>query len=391
MRFVIIGGGIAGTTAAEEIRKQSVEAEIIIVSEEQHPLYSKVLLSHLVLEKIPREKVFIKTADWYYKNNIEYQYGVLVTIIDTVNQFIETSEQREIPYDKLLITTGGDAKLLLEDMRGVSYFRNLDDADQILSMIAELKTLPLKDRKAVVLGGAFIALEYINLLHHHKIEQTVVNQADGFWSKIIGDHAKQLICKELENKGVRLITGVQVEELQGEFELSAVLLSNGETLPAKFLGVGIGLDIDYNLFKEAQLEVGAGLCANEFLETNAKNVYTAGDVAEVKNIDLQKRLLVRNWQNAFLQGRLAGKNMLGEHLAFSQVTSYSAQLLDLKVVFIGDTDRKDTEVIQYLADVENSIEIFNRNGVTVGAVIVGGVSERQNITTAINNKQNYVA
>ena len=98
--YVIIGGGIAGTTAAEEIRKKDATASVTIITEELHPCYSRVLLPHYVKGKVPREKVFLKPADWYVKNNIDLMAGVRVLSVDVQNKFVATSDGREIPYHK---------------------------------------------------------------------------------------------------------------------------------------------------------------------------------------------------------------------------------------------------------------------------------------------------
>ena len=199
-RYIIIGGGIAGTTAAEQLRKEDPESEITILSEEQHPLYSRVLLPHYLLEKISREKVFMKSEAWYAEKNIEWMRGVLATKIDHANRFVETSEGRELPFDKLLITTGGEVSLLKEDRRGVSYLKTLDDTDHLFTLLSELKALPKKDRYAAVYGGGFIALEYINLFHHFKIPYAVLMRSDGFWSRMLSPASQKVLANHLSSK-----------------------------------------------------------------------------------------------------------------------------------------------------------------------------------------------
>src|SRR6188474_1489970 len=104
MRVVIVGGGIAGTTAAEELRKLAPAAEITIVSEERHPVYSRVLLPHYLKGKVPRERVFLKKEEWYAEQKIEWLVGTRVDACDPKNAFVTLSDGRELPYDKLLIT-----------------------------------------------------------------------------------------------------------------------------------------------------------------------------------------------------------------------------------------------------------------------------------------------
>src|SRR5689334_1081140 len=97
-QFVIIGAGIAGLSAAEEIRKRDPEASIVLISEEFHPTYSRVLLPHYIKGSIPREKVFLRSEAWYHEKNLELMLGVRVLGIDPQNKFVRTSDDREIPY-----------------------------------------------------------------------------------------------------------------------------------------------------------------------------------------------------------------------------------------------------------------------------------------------------
>ncbi|MCH8049335.1 FAD-dependent oxidoreductase [Patescibacteria group bacterium] len=147
-RFLIIGGGIAGTTAAEEIRKQDPKSEITIIEQEQHPCYSRVLLPHYITGKVIRDRVFIKKPDWYKEQKIELQAGVRAVEIDVENMHVRTSQERELPYDKLLITSGGELNLIPDDKRGLSYLRTIDDADHLLQLLGELEALPKKERQA---------------------------------------------------------------------------------------------------------------------------------------------------------------------------------------------------------------------------------------------------
>lgn len=135
-RYVIIGAGIAGTSAAEEIRKRDHEGDIILIGEEEHALYSRVLLPHYIKGKISREKCFLKREAWYDEQKIEYLRGERVESLDTVHRHVVLKiAGRELPYDKLLITTGGEPRFINGDVRGVSYLQTIDDADHLLSLI----------------------------------------------------------------------------------------------------------------------------------------------------------------------------------------------------------------------------------------------------------------
>lgn len=389
--YVIIGGGIAGVTAAEEIRKRESDAEIALIDAEGHPLYSRVLLRNVIKGEVEREKVFIKKESWYGEKKIDWMRNTHVVKIDVKNKFVETTDTREIPYDKLLIASGGDVRLASEDKRGVSYFRTLDDTDRMMSLLNEVKSLPQKEQHGVTLGGSFIALDYINIYAKFNIPQTVVMRGHGFWTKIISKDTSDILVDHCKKQGVQFFFNQKDIKLLGDIELTGIELLDGTKIGARMLGIGIGIEPDYKLFQDAGLEVEKGLLANEYLETNIENVYTAGDVAQFKDVAVDRQRVVGNWLNAIMQGRAAAKSMTGERTQMNLVSSYTTDLLGLEMAFIGDTDRNAADDVRQISvSGGQAMEIFDRGGKTVGAVLVGDVHERQTITNAIKNKELYV-
>ena len=158
MRYVILGGNIAGTTFAETLRKLDPDAAITIIERDPHPCYSRVLLPHYVKGKIPREKLFLKQLDWYESQEIELMRNVEALSIDSENRFVATSEGREIPYDVLVVTTGGDVNTIPFANREVSYFRGIEDADQMLTLIRETESLHETQRRMVIDGAGCVAI-----------------------------------------------------------------------------------------------------------------------------------------------------------------------------------------------------------------------------------------
>lgn len=391
MKYVIIGGGIAGTTAAEELRKRDDGAEITIIDHEGHPCYSRVLLPHYVNGVVPREKVFMKKLEWYALQRIEFLTHMRVTAIDTKNRFVSIDDGRELPYDALLLATGGDVNLTDEDHRGVSYLHTLNDADHLVALLAEMRLLPQEERAAVVQGGGFIALEFINIFAHHGLSITVVLRGTGFWSRTLSPHGQQLLVAHARQRGVTVITDETRLTQGGEKALTHVTTGGGVHIPARILGVGIGIHPDYALLDAAGIAYDGGILANAQLETRTDGVYTAGDVAEFDHPLFGRRLQIGNWLNAQMQGRAVARTMTGAKEAFDLLTSYATQLLGMHVVFIGDTSRRHAEaVVPHVATDTASVDLFMRDGRIVGATLVGDTSARAAITKAIQAKRDTV-
>lgn len=383
MRYVIIGGGVAGTTAAGELRKLDAEAEIVLISEEFHPLYSRVLLPHFLKGKIPRERVFLKKESWYSQQNIEWMTGVRVDQIDTKNKQVVLSDQRELAYDKLLITTGGEVRHAQEDLRGVSYFRTLDDADHLQQLVMERA-----DHRAVVFGGGFIACEYVNFFAHHNIPTSVVFRGAHLFASCLDEQSGALIEAHLRAHEVTVIPHQTIEALLGDQELSGVRITS-QTLPATILGVGIGIKTDVALLNGTGIETGCGIKTNAYLETTVNDVYAAGDVAEFFDTTVFRERQVGNWMSAMSQGRHAAQVMAGERTEFSLVSSYATNILGLEIIFVGDTSREHADQIRVIGDSASGgvTQVFVRGGVVVGATMVGRNKDRQPLTQAIKNKQ----
>ncbi len=384
--IIIIGGGIAGTTAAEEIRARDKECSITILEAEVHPCYSRVLLPHYVKGKVGREKVFLKTAQWYYDQHIELMMGVRAEEIDLKNKFVRTSEERELPFDDLLVTSGTEIDLLGDDRRGVSYLSTIDDADNLVALLGELKTRPIEERKAFVYGGGFIALEYANIFAHHGIPFGIAMRGKGFWSKILSKESQQTLADHAKKNNVPLYFDQDSIEMLGDEELMGVKLKSGETIPCGILGVGIGSRANEKAVTDAGIPTKNGILANEYLETSVEHVYTAGDAAEFDDITVGRRIRYGNWLNALMQGRAVGKTLAGERTKFSLITAYSTHFLGLQIVFIGDTNR---ELADEIKQVNPHEEHFIRGGKLVGAVLIGDVAHRAVLTKGVG--QNYVA
>lgn len=382
--IIILGGGIAGTTAADELRKLNADVSITIIEQEHHPLYSRVILPHYVRGKIQREKVFLKTWEWYAEKNIEIMAGVRAEAIDIPNRFVRTSEGRELPFDALILAGGGELNVVGGEPRGVSYFRGVDDADEMIGLIRETLMRPEGDRRGIVYGGGFIALEYINIFQHFGISCDVVVRGNGFWSSLLSKHSQSVLAKKAIECGIGLHCNEPELNILGDREVAGVKLSSGTDLPCSILGVGIGMHPDQSFYRDNGIEIDRGIIVNEYLETAHPMVYAIGDTAEFIDTVVDRRVVYGNWMNAQTQGRVVAKTIMGERTLFSLVSSYSTNLLGLQMVFIGDVDKKSADEIRQTAATDaTSAEEFYRAGKLVGAVLIGDVSGRATITKRI--------
>jgi NAD(P)H-nitrite reductase large subunit len=393
MHYVIIGGGIAGTTAAEELRKLDPDSEITLISEEYHALYSRVLLPHYIKGKIPRERVFLKKSggagsgsageSWYEEQKIEWLTGEIVLRVDTKNKFVELLSGREVEYDKLLIASGVEVKLMEQDLPGLSYLRTLDDADHLVEL---LRALP-KDAKVGIYGGGFIASEYLNIFHEANLQTTIAYRGSHMWSRGLSKEAGELIKNQLVQSGIVVLENAKEIEFLGDKKIEA-FLTNGQTHPCDLMGLGVGVAPHFSFLKDSGIEVNQGIIANQFLETNVQDIFVAGDVAEYFDERYGRHLHVASWMNAQMQGRCVAKNMFGEKVSFDLVSSYAMDIVGIDVIFIGDVSRSDADETKMIGSVNDGgvTEFFIRKNQIVGAILVGRNGDRKAVTELIRQK-----
>ncbi|MFA6132109.1 MAG: FAD-dependent oxidoreductase [Patescibacteria group bacterium] len=376
MKIIIVGGGIAGTTCAEELRKFDPQAEITLVSEEHHPLYSRVLLPHYLKGKVPRERVFLKTENWYAENNIEWISGERVEKVDVKNSFVLLSNGRELPFDKLVIAGGRNTRPLPEDRRGVAYLWTLDDADHLQQLVSEQP----RPCSVGVYGGGLIGCEFINVFKNFGLDITVAFRGKYFWSRVLDEESGKLINQQLEKNGIKVLPEAKFIGLQGDTEISGVETDKGN-FDCKILGVGIGLDPDTAWLSDSGLKTEKGIVVNEKMETNLPGVYAIGDVAEVFDVHSGRNRIIGTWAAAQAQGRIAARNIFGQTEKFEQITTSPMSLLGLDAIFLGDTDREWADEIKVEGNTAAGgvLQIFSKAGKVIGATMINKNSERERI------------
>lgn len=385
-RYVIVGGGIAGWSAAEQIRLGDPDAQITLFSEEHHRLYSRVLLPHIIKEKVPRERVFLKSETWVEEQNIEWLSGVGVISIDTKNQFVAAENGREYEYDKLLVVTGGNANTRPEQLRGMMYLQTLDDADHIMQLLKEADSSSIQ---AAVLGGGFIAMEFINIFHHFNIPQTIYLRGERFFSRCLDEESSAIIESRLSDENIPVYKNVDVEML-GENGNLTLIRSNGNEVETQLLGIGIGLDLNTHVLQDSGINVDDGIHVNARLQTNMPNVYAAGDVASYFDIYAGRNRRVGNWMNAQMQGRFVGKQMVkGTKEEFALVSSYATNVLGLEIIAIGDTDCGYADAVESIGSKKEGgkTQLFMKDGKLIGATLVNRNSDRAKLTNMIKSQE----
>ncbi len=388
--YLVVGGGICGTTAAETLRRLDLDASIELVSREKHRLYSRVLLPHFVLGKIPRDKVFLRPADHFAAKKIVFSAGLEVVALDATAHVVKLSDGEAVRYGKLLIATGAEPLALGvpgESLPGVHPFRSLEDAEAIQAALAAPADGP---RHAAVIGSSFIGLEFPQFFEHYGWTGHLVIRGPRFFWRVLDEAASSLIEKRLVEHGVRVLKNAEVAAFEGEDSLRGLRLKDGRFLESSFAAVGVGLRGLPEFARRAGLGEREGIETDEYLHAAAPDVFAAGDCAFFRDVTAGRAHRLPNWLNAEEQGRYAAEAMArGSGAPYAALASYSISVFGLPISFIGDlTDSTDSLWFTRGQIAGGSLQRLHlKNGRLVGVALVGITTERVHIVALIRERR----
>lgn len=391
-KYLIVGGGVAGTNAAETIRKNDPEGTIAIVSDEPYRFYSRIMLSKpaFFLGKIPFENIWLKTEQWYVDNKVELLKGQKAVSLDGVGKIVKLADGTELKYEKLLLALGAYArKWPVEgaDKKGVHYYRTLDETKGIMD---QLKTSDVKH--AVLIGSGFVSFETADLLKMSGKEVTMVILENYYWEPLLDEKSGRMIEKALEKNGVKIMHKKEVAKVLGGDKVEGVLLKDGTEIKCDMIVAGIGVVSDFKWLESSGIKKNRGLLADEYMQTSIPDVFTAGDCAEFNDLVLGEVVQLGNWVNAQEHGKTAAWNMVKptEKKPYRLVSFYTAQGFEITIAFVGDIRAlPDRTIIDRGSPEMNSYGRFLVMGdKLVGATLINRTQDMRTITCIIDKDVN---
>ncbi|MDO8600834.1 MAG: FAD-dependent oxidoreductase [bacterium] len=383
--YLIIGGGIAGVTAAETIRAHDSRGSIAIVSDEPHMLYSRVLLPSYIKKRISREKVFLRSIGDFEAKNIVVMSGERVVKIDSVRKEVFLASGRTVFFEKFCIASGGSVEpwsVAGAEKKGIFRLQTIDDADAILAALPEM-------REAIVVGGGFIALEFLDFFFIHQISTTLLCRNKNFFGTALDGDGIELIHANFEKHKINFMFGDEAKAILGNTVVEGIATKQDVKVSGDVIGLGIGLLRHMEFLEGSGIEKGEyGIKTNEELETNVSGIFAAGDVAEFYDTIVGKHHVHGNWTNAFLQGEIAGLNMVGQKKAFRKVPSYSLVNLGLHITFLGETHPSEAEeTISRTDPVLHKYErFFIKEDRLIGAILINMFQDKPLIAKLVEER-----
>ena len=372
-------------TAAETIRENDPGATIGIISDEPHQLYSRVLLPAYLKKKVRREQLFLRKVDDFTQKRIDLRLDEKVLFVDPQKREVGLHNNAIVGYEKLLVASGGRVKPWGQevDQEFIYRLQTLDDADRFLSALDTIK-------RPLVVGGSFISLEFLDIFVLNSITSILLFRGKHFFSKILDAQGGEILRTNFERHGIAIYQEdsiAQIARRDGALEVDTKALRR---ITCDSIAVGIGIDRSLEFLSGSGIELGeSGIKTDEFLKTNKDGVFAAGDAAEFYDVIRGKHRSVGNWTNAFLQGKIAGLNMVGKKEPFQNVSAYSITNLGFQITVLGECDSELDNIVR-VDETKNQYErLFFQEGVLVGAAMINRFQDKPHLSRLIEQRANF--
>jgi len=333
-KYLILGGGMVAGYAAKQLVESGLKpGELTIVSADSSIPYERPPLSKGFLAgKDAIDTIWISAEDFYQTHGIDIMLNCEADHVDPARKRLHLRCGEEIGFEKLVVATGARVRTLDipgAKLAGLYYLRILEDSKRIRERAGSAK-------RAVVIGGGFIAMEVTSVLAQKGIEVTMVLPDDRIWKRFFTAPMSRFFEEYYATRGVRFVKNTKVAALTGDGAVASAVMTSGEVADCDLVVAGIGVSPVTEPLINSGIEITDGVVVNEFLETNQRNIYAAGDVANYYDVLFGKRRRVEHWDNAVSQGQHCALTLLGERTPFIHVPYFFSDVFDLSYEFWGD-------------------------------------------------------
>ena len=336
---VLAGGGTASAAAASTLRHLGFDGRVVLVSDEHVPPYERPPLSKEVLAgSMASVDATIRAEEWYRDNGVELVLGTRVTSIDVAASAIGTDGAGTIPYDHLLVATGGRARRLpgFEGDR-ILHLRTRRDSEELAARLRD-------GSRAVVLGGGFIGCEVAATARRLGVDVTIIEMEDQCLRAPLGDRYGRVMTEIHRDEGCTLRLGERVTNVVETAGGLGVTTDRGR-LECEWLLVAAGMIPNTEPANETAIEVNGGIRVDRYCRTSVPNVYAAGDVASGEQPG-GGHLRVEHHDNAMRQGAVVARNMLGQEATDDSPHWFWSDQYDLTIQSLGHFDPDARHVIR---------------------------------------------
>lgn len=376
---VIVGAGVAGVTAAEELRRVLPDAALTLVGEEPYPFYNRMAITRLVGESASIESLYLNRSDWQDTRRIDYRRGVAAAAIDRANRDVRLVDGERVPYDRVVLASG--ARPFVPPLEGFGapgsfVLRTIDDAVQMQQHLRGARC-----RTAVIVGGGLLGLEAAYYIAQLDVRVIILDRGPWPLSRQLDEQAGALVWEMLEDLGIELLSRAEAQRVLAGDTVTGVELLDGRTLDAELCLFATGIVPNAELGAAAGLAVGAGITVDDGMRTSDPHVFAVGDVVDH---DGRRYGL---WPASVEQAQVAATNMVGGEASYrlaappARLKVPGIDLLSLGVVEARGRESQTVAVSAY--GTRRYRKLVLEDGRLAGAIILGSPELFDDVTAAV--------
>ncbi len=362
--YLIVGAGIAGVTAAKEIRKHDKEGSILLLGNEKVRPYFRIQLTAILGDDAP-EIPYLDKEGWEEKLALDVKAGAEVVSVDFDAMTVTLADGEKIQGEKILLANGSHSSVppfKNNELKGIFTLRNWDDLMTIQSYIKGFE-----DTKHIaVIGGGLLGLEAANSLKKSGHVVAIINRSEYLLSKQLDRELGMMLNEEMKDLGFMVFTEKSTKAFIGEDEVRGIEFDDGTAADFDMVLISAGVRPNTELFKDTGLEVNKGVIVDSHLMTNKANVWAAGDVAEVEG------RVMGIWPASRAMGKVAGANMAGGDGTYENPKAHTK--LDLDTIQIFSAGKIGEGDVYFYDDGDIHHRLYAIDGKVTGAVLYGDTS-----------------
>lgn len=379
-KLVVIGNGMAGARAVEEIlaRGGGDMFDITIFGDEPTGNYNRILLSNVLNGSYKEEEIFLNPLDWYKQNNITLLAGLKASGLLRRAKLVYGEDGHAEPYDKLIIATG--SRPFIPTMEGVNMpdgsfkpgvfvFRTLDDCRDIAAYAKGKKT-------AAVIGGGLLGLEAARGLQNFGLEVNVVHLAGHLMQMQLDQAAGAILKNSMEKLGVKVLLGKNTKAILGKDEVLGLRFVDNTTLECDMVVISAGIKASWEIAAGCGLTVERGIVVDDQMRcVDDRDVYAVGECAQHRG--QMYGLVAPLWEQAkVLADHITGKNSTAAYHGSKIATKLKVMGVEVASMGIVDPQDPEDEVIQFSDAKRGSYKkLIIRDGRLVGGILLGDISK----------------
>jgi 3-phenylpropionate/trans-cinnamate dioxygenase ferredoxin reductase subunit len=339
---VIVGASHASVQAIDTLRREGYTGRIVLVGDEPHLPYNRPPLSKKYLAgELARERLWLRSAQFYQQHGVETRLGVRVTAIDRGTQRVRLGDGGELGYDHLLLCVGSRPRLLGvpgQQLAGIHCLRTIADVDAIRADLAGA-------RRMVVVGAGYIGLEAAACARQLGLDVTVLEAAERPLNRVVAPEVSSFYERRHAREGVHVLCRETVTGYLGSGRVCAVACS-GREFPADLVIVGVGVQPDVTLAAAAGLRCQDGVWVDEHCRTSDPAIYAAGDCTNHPSVRYGRRVRLESVDNAVEQAKTAASNICGKAARHEHVPWFWSDQYDVKLQIAGLSAGHDQAILR---------------------------------------------